>query len=200
MLGKLPESLNISGKDYNIRSDYRNVLELFQVFNDPELETSDKWIVAIYMFFEDFQDEEDIANAILNDGFSAEEAAKKISWFISGGKDNRNDTRPEPPTFDWEQDEQMIFAAINNVAKKEVREVEYMHWWTFLGYFNEIGDGSFSFIVSIRHKLNHGKKLEKYEREFLNENKDKIILRKKLTEEEQKEEDAYRDMLDEVIG
>ena len=34
MLGVLPESLEIDGIAYPINSDYRNILAIFQAFND----------------------------------------------------------------------------------------------------------------------------------------------------------------------
>lgn len=198
-IGELPKSLTVGGREYPIRSDYRNVLQAFEAFNDPELEASEKWIVAVYLLFADFSCADDVETAVKS-GFDISGAVQQILWFISGGKGERKNGRRELPTYDWIQDEQMIFSAVNNVAKKEVREVEYMHWWTFLGYFNEIGDGTFSYIVGIRNKLNKGKKLEKHEKEFFNRNKDLIIIRKKLSRTEQAEEDAYQSMLDDIIG
>ena len=81
----------------------------------------------------------------------------------------------------------MIFSAVNKVYRGEVREVDYMHWWTFLGYFNEVDEGMFSFIVGIRNKLNNHKKLEKHEREFLNKNKNLVKIKPRLTREEAEE-------------
>jgi len=94
----------------------------------------------------------------------------------------------------------MIFSAVNKVAGREIRELEYLHWWTFLGYFNEVGEGTFSFVVGIRHKLNKGKKLEKHEKEFLSQNKELIRLEKPRTREEQEQEAEYKALLDEVLG
>ena len=198
-IGELPESLIVGDKSYPIRSDYRNVLQTFEAFNDPELETTEKWIVAIYLLFYDFTCAEDVESAV-ESGFDVSEAIKQLLWFISGGKEERKDDRKEPPTYDWVQDEQIIFSAVNNVAKKEVREVDYMHWWTFLGYFNEVGEGTFSYIVGIRNKLNKGKKLEKHEKEFLNKNKDMVLIKKKLSKEEQEKEDEFQTLLNDVIG
>lgn len=198
-IGELPESLIVGDKSYPIRSDYRNVLQTFEAFNDPELETTEKWIVAIYLLFYDFTCAEDVESAV-ESGFDVSEAIKQLLWFISGGKEERKDDRKEPPTYDWVQDEQIIFSAVNNVAKKEVREVDYMHWWTFLGYFNEVGEGTFSYIVGIRNKLNKGKKLEKHEKEFLNKNKDIVLIKKKLSKEEQEKEDEFQTLLNDVIG
>ena len=197
MIGALPETLTVGGEDYPIRTDYRNVLQIFEAFQDPELTQEEKWIVAIYLMFADFSCADDVLQAA-QDGFNLEEAMKQISWFISAGQPEKQVL--EKPTYNWKQDEQIIFSAVNKVAGRETRELEYLHWWTFLGYFNEVGEGTFSFIVRIRHKLNKGKKLEKHEKEFLAHNKELVRLEKPRTREEQEQEDAYNALLDEVLG
>lgn len=197
MIGALPEVLTVGGEDYPIRTDYRNILQVFEAFQDPDLQPEEKWIVAIYLLFEDFSCDDDVLQAAQN-GFDLEEAMKQISWFISAGQPEKQVL--EQPTYNWTQDEQMIFSAVNKVAGRETRELEYLHWWTFLGYFNEVGEGTFSFIVGIRHKLNKGKKLEKHEKEFLSHNKELVLMKKPLTKEEQEQEDAYKSLLDEVLG
>lgn len=197
MIGALPEVLTVGGEEYPIRTDYRNVLQVFEAFQDPELTQEEKCIVAIYLLFENFSCDDDVLEAA-QDGFDLGEAMKQISWFISAGQPEKQVL--EQPTYNWTQDEQMIFSAVNKVAGRETRELEYLHWWTFLGYFNEVGEGTFSFIVGIRHKLNKGKKLEKHEKEFLSHNKELVLMKKPLTKEEQEQEDAYNALLDEVLG
>ena len=197
MIGALPETLMVGGKDYPIQTDYRNVLQVLEAFQDPELTQEEKWIVAIYLLFEDFACDDDVLEAA-QDGFDLGEAMKQISWFISAGQPEKQVL--EQPTYNWTQDEQMIFSAVNKVAGQETRKLQYLHWWTFLGYFNEVGEGTFSFIVGIRHKLNKGKKLEKHEKEFLSHNKEIVLMKKPLTKEEQEQEDAYKSLLDEVLG
>lgn len=197
MIGALPETLTVGGEKYPIRTDYRNVLQVFEAFQDPELTQEEKWIVAIYLMFEDFSCADDVLQVAQN-GFNLEDAMKQISWFISAGQPEKQVL--EKPTYNWKQDEQIIFSAVNKVAGRETRELEYLHWWTFLGYFNEVGEGTFSFIVGIRHKLNKGKKLEKHEKEFLSHNKELVRLEKPKTREEQEQEDAYNALLDEVLG
>lgn len=197
MIGALPGALTVGGEEYSIRTDYRNVLQVFEAFQDLELTQEEKWIVAIYLLFENFSCADDVLEAA-QDGFDLGEAMKQISWFISAGQPEKQVL--EQPTYNWTQDEQMIFSAINKVAGGETRELEYLHWWTFLGYFNEVGEGTFSFIVGIRNKLNKGKKLEKHEKEFLSNNKELVLMKKPLTKEEQEQEDAYKSLLDEVLG
>lgn len=197
MIGILPEHLAVGDMDYPIRSDYRNVLQVFEAFQDPELMQEEKWIVAVYLLFEDFSCAEDVFSAVEN-GFNIEEAIKQLCKFISA--DSPEKEVLEKPTYNWKQDEQIIFSAVNKVAGKEVRNLDYLHWWTFLGYFNEIGEGTFSFVVGIRDKLNKGKKLEKYEREFVSRNKKMVRLEKQKTKEELEEEAENKALLDEVLG
>lgn len=197
MIGILTDSLMISGEKYSIRSDYRNVLQVFEAFSDPDLEDYEKWIVAVYLLFEDFYYADDVEDAVQS-GFDLKEAAEQIIWFISAGTPEKD--KVPVPTYNWQQDEQIIFSAVNKVAGKEVRQSDYMHWWTFLGYFNEVGEGTFSFIVGIRDKLNKGKKLEKYEKEFYKNNRDLVDIKKPKSKEELKEEEEYQELLNEVLG
>lgn len=196
MIGALPWALPVGGVEYPIRTDYRNVLQVFEAFQDPELEQTEKWIVAIYLMFEDLSCDDDVMQAA-QDGFDLEDAIKQISWFISAGQPEKQVL--EKPTYNWRQDEQMIFSAVNKVAGKETRELGYLHWWTFLGYFNEVGEGTFSFIVSIRHKKNKHKKLEKNEEEFYRNNKELVELKKIESKEEIDEKERCNALLDRML-
>ena len=197
MIGVLPEALIIDNEYYSIRADYRNVLQVLEVFQDLEHVQEEKWIVTFYLLFEKFSSPDDVIQAA-EEGFNIEEAVDQVLWFISAGQPEKEVL--EAPTYSWKQDEQIIFAAVNKVAGREIRELEYLHWWTFLCYFYEIGEGTFSFVVGIRHKLNKGKKLEKHEKEFLNNNKRLVKLDKPKTKKEQEQEEAYQALLDEVLG
>ena len=46
MLGQLPTTLQINGKKYEIRTDYRNVLRIFEAFADKELTDKEKMIIT----------------------------------------------------------------------------------------------------------------------------------------------------------
>lgn len=183
MLGELPKKLNINGKEWTIRSDFRVVLNIFQAMNDVELDEAEKVTVMLDCLYTDFSKME-------SDDY--EEAMKQSVWFINGGKYEDN-KRPEKKILDWEQDEQIIFSAVNKVANCELRSKKYVHWWTFLGYFSEIGgEGLFATVINIRNKKNQGKKLEKYEQEFYKKNKTLIDFKEKYTEEELQELERIR--------
>lgn len=168
MIGQLPTQLEIGGEHYAIRSDFRVALTIFSAFNDERLNERQKAYVCLKCLFEN---PEKIPKEHLS------EAVEKAYLFLDGGGRQGLKSAPnKAKTFDWEQDEPILFPAINKVAGCEVRNCEYMHWWTFLGYFGEIGDGLFSTVMHIRHKRASGKKLDKWEQEIYKQNKDIINI------------------------
>lgn len=177
MIGQLPTSLNVGGVNYPIRSDYRPALVILQAFADPDLTDMDKAIIAIECLYED---SDNIPSEYI------QEAVDKAIWFLDCGTSNEEpNTGNKPRLYDFEQDEQIIFSAINKVAGQEVRALEYMHFWTFIGLFNEIGEGTFQTIVSIRSKLAKHQKLDKWEREYYRNNLSTVKLKRKYSESEQ---------------
>ena len=68
----------------------------------------------------------------------------------------------------------MLVAPINKVIGYDVRSVPYVHWWTFVAAYMEIGECSFSSVVDIRRKRRDGEKLDKAEQRYYEENREKI--------------------------
>lgn len=183
MIGKLPKSLKVNNVDYPIRSDFRIALLIFQALNDPDLSDRAKAYILLDALYENIEEIDD-----------KQEALKQAVWYLDGGKEYKTSNKSK--LIDWEQDEQMIFSGVNNVAKQEVREKEYLHWWTFLGYFSEIHEGLLSSVIGIRQKKSKGKKLEKHEQEFYNQNRDIIDLKKRYSEKELAEIERLNKLLE----
>ena len=99
-----------------------------------------------------------------------QELTEKMFWFFDCGNDYKEVKQSNRRLIDWDKDEMLIVSAVNNVAKQEIRALEYLHWWTFISYYMAIGECSLTTIVGIRTKLAKGEKLEKYEKKFKNEN------------------------------
>lgn len=155
----LPATLNVAGKEYEIREDFRAALDVITAFGDESLSESEKVQAAMeIMYFPVLPPEKHI-----------QEAFEQILWFLDCGI--QHEDGPKPRTMDWEKDSSIIFPAINKIAGFEVRCNKVIHWWTFYGWFMEIDDGLFSQVLAVRQKLAKGKKLEKWEREFLNNNR-----------------------------
>ena len=162
----LPTSVNIKGKDYAVRNrgDFRTVLDCFQTLDTIELTKEERILTSLILFYEDLHTFDDLS--VFDDLL---EAYNQMVWFFNCGQEEIG-KRVNYKLIDWEKDSSLIFSAVNNVAQKEVRSEDYLHWWTFMGYYLAIGECSLSNIVAIREKRAKGKKLEKYERQFINEN------------------------------
>ena len=185
---RLPTKLNINGVDWNIRTDFRVVLDILIAIGDPDLEDDEKWLACLTILYEDFE-KMPVGDYI--------EACKQARTFIDMGQEEEKDKdKPSKPrVMDWEQDAQLIVPAVNKVLGKDVRGIDYMHWWTFLSAYMEIGECTFSHVLSIRTKKAKGKTLEKWEQEYARENSDIIKLNRKLSEEEQEEEKLLEELL-----
>ncbi len=168
---------------YNIRNrgDFRIVLDCFSALNDIELEQTYRVLVALFIFYEKFDTFEDVCSETSE---RLEELIEKMYNFFNCGMPS-DDRTQQYKLIDWEQDEHIIMSAVNNVAGKEVRLDSYTHWWTFMGYYNAIGESSLSFIVSIRQKIVEQKKLDKHEREFRNNNPQYFRWNSKTVEQQE---------------
>lgn len=186
MIGDLPRSLEVRGETYDIRTDFRDVLKVLAAFNDPNLEENEKTYICLYNIYEDF-------DALPEDAY--EDAFRAALAFIDQNADIDEESKRRP-TMDWEQDESLMFPAVNKVAGFETRSAEYIHWWTFIGYYMEISEGVFSEVLNLRAKKARGKKLEKWEREFWDANRNICVLKPRLSDEEQAAKDALLAMID----
>lgn len=176
---ELPTRIAINDQEYKITNngDYRMVIDCFFALNDVQLNQEYRIYTCLIIFYEDINSIDDIATKF---GDDLQTAIEKMFDFFSCGNSGH---KTHHKLLDWEQDEQLICSAVNNVAKTEIRALEYLHWYTFMGYYCSIGESTFSTIVSIRDKLMRGKKLEKYEREFKDNNPEYFIWNNKTTEQ-----------------
>lgn len=174
MTYRLPTSLEVGGESYEIRSDFRAVLDVLVALYDPELDQYGQAMVMLQIIYPRWKD---IPPEHL------QEAIDKACTFIDCGQ-KKEDAR-KPRLIDWEQDAPIIIPAVNKVAHFDVRDREYLHWWTFFGFFMEIGESTFSSVVHIRQKRHNGEKLEKWESRFYQQNMKMCELERRRTKEEQ---------------
>ena len=180
----LPTSATIDGVEYEIRSDFRAVLDALSVMQDAELTDEQRAYYAFEIFYVDFDSMPSTAYA---------QAREFFLDFVSYGNSNKQNA---PKLADWEQDFPLIVAPVNRVLGYEIRSCEYLHWWTFIGAYLEIGDCLFAQVVGIRKKKRKGK-LSKEDRRFYNENRDLIDFHTKYTDAE---EEFFREWAGGVPG
>jgi len=167
---ELPKTINLNNRDFKIRTDYRAILDILIALEDPNFENDEKVLILIQILYEDWESVEDY-----------DEAYEKGIEFINMGQESNTDGLQ---LMDWQQDSDLIIAPINQIVGTEIRSLEYMHWYTFLSAYMNIGESLFSHVVSVRDKLKRGKKLDKEEKEFYRRNKEMIDIKTKFTDEE----------------
>ena len=113
-----------------------------------------------------------------------QEAIKEGLKYLNGGNEDANQVK-RPQLVDWEQDFQYIVAPVNRVIGQEIRAIEYLHWWTFVSAYYEIGDCTFAQIVRIRSQKAKGKKLDKADAEWYRQNRDIVDIKTKYTEKDE---------------
>lgn len=169
----LPKTAIFGDVKYSLSTDYRDVLEIIGYLNDTTKPEFVRWQIAIGLFYD-----EKIPNEY------QQEAMQFLSDFISYGA---TESKPGPKLIDWDQDSTMIISDVNKVSGKEIRSLEYLHWWTFLSYFYAIGEGQLSTVVAIRNKKIKGKKLEPWEKEFYSANRSLVDMNRQKNSGDQKE-------------
>jgi len=169
----LPVSVEIGGVEFAIRTDFRAILDICAVVNEPDLNGEDKALAVLSIFY---PDAESLPPERLR------EAVERCFWFIDGGREWDNAARKSPRLVDWEQDFQYIAAPVNRVVGREIRAVEYMHWWTFLAAYMEIGECTFAQVVRVRDRLARGKPLDKQDREWYRQNWQLVDFRRKYSD------------------
>ena len=143
------------------------VLDCFAVLEDPELDDDLRLLGCLIIFYEEINSPLDIAE------FTEDElniAVSEMYNFFDCGNIESSGPKHDYRLIDWEMDSQLICGAINHIANAEIRSIDYMHWWTFMSYYLAVGESVFSTVVSIRDKIIHSKKLEKWETKFRTEN------------------------------
>lgn len=178
----LPTQIEIAGRSWNIRTDYRVILTIFEALNDLELSDTERTQAALTLFYVDF---EDMAWT------DYREAVDQMLWFINCGS-AEDERKSKAQLVSWEQDYNLIIPAVNRVLGQEVRGVAYdydsnaggLHWWTFMGAYAEIGDCLFAQVVGIRSKKAKGKRLEPHENEFYRNNRSMVDIKMKYTQQD----------------
>lgn len=172
----LPMSLTINGIEYEIRSDYRDILEIMIAMQDVELNDEERAEVVLTIFYPELDEMPPM---------DYREAIEKLLRFINCGRPEKKDGKRPPRLVDWEKDFQYMVSPINKVVGTEIRALDYMHWWTFKAAWNEIDpECTWGQIVKIRSKKAKNKPLDKSEAAWYRENRDLVDFAPNYTDSE----------------
>ena len=169
----LPNEIEIGGLAFPVRTDFRVILEIFVMLDDPDLTDADKTEALLRMFYSERPSDPDTALQAFTDFVDPRHGSQ--------GK------KPSGRLIDWSQDFDLMVAPINHILGFECRAADYLHWRTFLSAYLEIPPESvFARVLRIREKLRTGKKLEKNERSWYHKNRELVHLKPKFSRDEEK--------------
>lgn len=123
---------------YLIRTDFRVGIQISEALNDVDLAEPEKLMTALRLLY---------GNGIPTD---MELAQSGLRWFMSGGNvDDEHIPDGKPPTFDFEQDNRLVYSAFRARYGIDLTR-ERLHWFAFLAMLGDIGGCSLSDIIGIR--------------------------------------------------
>ena len=170
----LPYTVTVGEKEYPVRTDFRVILEIFVMLDDPDLSDADKTEALLRMFYLERPPAED-----------TEAAVQAFADFVEPRRSGKEE-KQKASLIAWDQDFDLMVAPINHILGTECRCLEHLHWHTFLPAYLEIPPESvFARVLRIREKLRTGKKLEKSERIWYRRNADLVNLQTRYSQSEE---------------
>lgn len=156
----LPVTVAVGGQLFSVRSDFRAVLDALAALGDAELPPLFRRQAFLQIFYPDWQ-------ALP----SKEEALHAALQWVNLGRPVR--PAAQPPLLDWQKDAALIAPAVDQVLGYSCRACAYLHWWDFIGAYENIrAEGLFATVVAIRAKRARGQALEKAERAFFQQHRE----------------------------
>lgn len=132
MFDKLPVSVVIGGKEYEINTDFRVGMRAETVLMDASRPEELKVMELIRMYFPKVPPLEHM-----------KEIADSIVWFYTGKektKDRKRYEGEENRCFSFDFDSELVFSAFYQQYGIDLSEIEYMHWWKFKAMFMSLSE------------------------------------------------------------
>ena len=125
-----PDAWTANGSAFPFNTDFRRILRILRLMDDPEVLEKDKAKIAAHLFFK---------NKTPPDPLNA------LKWFITCGEDREGGGDKD---FDYEQDAREIYSAFMQVYGVDLMEAD-MHFWKF----SMLLDGLFSCPNALSNKV-----------------------------------------------
>lgn len=134
LMGNLSTSFQISGREYEIASDFRDIVELEGILSAEELTDAEKGEQALRLFY----------GCIPED---VETAVEKLCWFMQCGETNRPKRKrrrsaegmaQQKACYSFIHDAGLIYAAFMQQYGIDLADIDYLHWWKFKALFESL--------------------------------------------------------------
>lgn len=187
------KSIIVNGVEYKIDSDFRTALLIMQMYNDKALSNLYKHMCMLEMLFTTYNEDTDEFETNIPEDIEA--AIYEGIKYLNCGEEPKEEDSKGPQLIDYEKDIDLIFSAIIRSTGKDLREVNYEHWATFVDRCRELDENStIVYIADIRNAIAKGEKLEKHQEEFLKNNEDKVLISSVSITKDEFEESLQREL------
>lgn len=181
-----PETLQVGGRRYPIRTDFRDVLRYDQILREDtgDGKCLERALILMYGLVP-----EPVA-----------EAVERLNWFIRCGEEEKKH-KPSPKLLginhekpmDYEKDARLIWSAFRRVYQMDLTRTEYLHWWDFQGMLEELPeDIRLNRVIRYRTIDTKNKRLSKEERELYEALQRYYRIRETPTEQQERIAEALR--------
>ena len=132
LIGDLPKSVIVKGKEYDIYTDFRDYIELQQILKKGTNEQIADYIIGLFIDDLPFNKVRNQEEA--NDLFV--EALNQIVNFFRMGecqeeKDNQEGQKRKRPSFSFDDDMAYVIGAFREAYGIDLVHIGYLHWWEF---------------------------------------------------------------------
>lgn len=183
----LPTSVLINGVEYPIRSNFRTMIKFEELMQDPEVNDRDKVWLALRLFYPEIPDDTELA-------------VERLLWFYRCDKrenlyakktKNRKSKRTDR-IYDFQHDDDYIYAAFMAQYHLDLQKVEYLHWWKFRAMFNSLNDDT-QFAKVMEYRAVELDKVPKEKRAFYK--RMKMLYALPLSQDEEQRQKALENAL-----
>lgn len=125
-----PQSVEIDGAEFEINSDFRTAILFEQMMFDGGFPEHVKSEQALKLFYPEIPE-------------NVDGALQKILWFYAGGKEKVGRSESGDSLvrcYDFEYDDEYIFAAFWQQYGLDLESTDYLHWWKFRALFRSLSD------------------------------------------------------------
>ena len=134
LIDKLPTSLTINGKEYEINSDFRVSILFELLMLDDEVDKENKLAIALQLYYKECPQAKDI-----------DEAIRQMLWFYKCGKEDKkikgsSNNSNVDAIYNFEYDDDLIYAAFMSQYKIDLNSIRYLHWWKFKAMFKALNE------------------------------------------------------------
>lgn len=130
-INTLPDSVLENGSVFSINTDFRIILRILRLLQDPEVLEADKHRIFLRLFF---------CENVPENPYAA------FDWFVSCGVPSNGSGDHD---FDFEQDASEIYSAFMQLYRIDLLDCPPMHWWKF----NALLFGAFVCDTALSNKI-----------------------------------------------